>query len=70
VLKVAFDLHVATLLALARCDGCLDTHLMVAGGLYSVTALRENDQERVAVYTGAVDSKPNTDCLTPTGERE
>jgi len=29
VLKVAFELHVAALLALARCDGSLDTHLMV-----------------------------------------
>jgi hypothetical protein len=29
VLEVVFDLHVAALLALARCDGCLDTHLMV-----------------------------------------
>jgi len=29
VLKVVFDLHVAALLALARCDGCLYTHLMV-----------------------------------------
>ena len=24
---------------------------MIVGGLYSVTALRENDQERVTVYT-------------------
>jgi hypothetical protein len=24
---------------------------LIAGGLYSVTALRENDQERVTVYT-------------------
>jgi len=29
VVKVVFDLHVAVLLALARCDGCLDTYLMV-----------------------------------------
>jgi len=26
-------------------------YLLIAGGLYSVTALRENDQERVTVYT-------------------
>ena len=29
MLEVVFDLHVAALLGLARCDGCLDTHLMV-----------------------------------------
>jgi hypothetical protein len=29
VVKVVFDLHVATLLALARCDSCLDAYLMV-----------------------------------------
>ena len=28
MVKVVFDLHVAALLALARCDGCLDAYLM------------------------------------------
>ena len=28
MVKVVFDLNVAALLALARCDGCLDAHLM------------------------------------------
>ena len=32
-------------------DVIFDVIFLIVGGLYSVTALRENDQERVTVYT-------------------
>jgi len=32
-------------------EGIEGASFLIAGGLYSVTALRENDHERVTVYT-------------------
>jgi hypothetical protein len=35
----------------ARAPRLMSLDFLIAGGIYSVTALRENDQERVTVYT-------------------